>query len=65
VGDGVLRVFVNMETKAAPLLAAVKAGDIPAGRVVVTYFEDVLGTKMNAWLQATLGTGVKAPLLGG
>jgi hypothetical protein len=65
-GDGVLRLFVNMETDVSPLLGAI--GDlvkIPNGRVIVTRYENVLGVKLNAWLQATLGTGAKVPGLGG
>ena len=62
-GDGTLRVITNSMTDPRPLLNAIKRRDIPKGEVIITHFEDVLGTKLNAWMQATMRTGFKLPLL--
>jgi len=63
-GGGDLRLFVNNMTNTKPLMSAI--GDmarIPNGGVIITQFEDVLGTKIAAWVQATIGTGLRLPVM--
>ena len=63
--DGLLRVFINDQMEADALVGAFHSAITNKSKVILIKFEQVLGTKINAWVQATVGTGVKAPLLGG